>query len=295
MIYCLVNKPDKLILGENFQDLWNLFQPKLSEPAISINHNKQALLSFWYQACFDCPENIKAIVTNPSVVKNIAFNYILADHDDQEVILFNRMMLPSYYGLLRLCCLQSKSFTRQLAMHQNIQWAFKNITPFANHYQNAVADLFKLMKLFITVYPDTTEQELRDIRQFKRTTLQMYLTSVDPRASWSTIVAALNILVENDDDRCYVIVNNGLLSLVQSFNTLFIMFHEATACHITNEIVELLKMITQLLISMKSNPTTEVREWMPKFKEHGEFVRKLIHLLNTYTPPIVRSQSMGKL
>lgn len=111
-----------------------LSQPKLSEPAIATNHNKQALLSFWYNACVDCHENVRLIVQNPAVTKNIAFNYILADHDDQEVVLFNRGMLPAYYGILRLCCELSAAFTRQLASHQNIQWAFKNLTPHASQY-----------------------------------------------------------------------------------------------------------------------------------------------------------------
>ena len=57
-----------------------------------------------------------------------------ADHDDQDVVLFNRCMLPAYYGILRMCCQQSRSFTRQLSMHQNIQWAFKNITPYPAQY-----------------------------------------------------------------------------------------------------------------------------------------------------------------
>lgn len=110
------------------------FQPKLSEPAIATNHNKQALLTFWYNMCVDCPENVRLVVQNPVVTKNIAFNYILADHDDQEVVLFNRSMLPAYYGILRMCCEQSPTFTRQLASHQNIQWAFKNLTPHASQY-----------------------------------------------------------------------------------------------------------------------------------------------------------------
>lgn len=109
-------------------------QPKLSEPAIATNHNKQALLTFWYNMCVDCPENVRLVVQNPVVTKNIAFNYILADHDDQEVVLFNRSMLPAYYGILRMCCEQSPAFTRQLASHQNIQWAFKNLTPHASQY-----------------------------------------------------------------------------------------------------------------------------------------------------------------
>ena len=35
------------------------------------------------------------------VVRNLAFNYILADHEDAEVVAFNRTMLPIYYGILR--------------------------------------------------------------------------------------------------------------------------------------------------------------------------------------------------
>lgn len=57
-----------------------------------------------------------------------------ADHEDQDVVLFNRAMLPAYYGILRMCCQQSRTFTRQLAQHQNMQWAFKNITPYPAQY-----------------------------------------------------------------------------------------------------------------------------------------------------------------
>ena len=52
--------------------------------------------------------------------------------------MFNRHMLPPYYGILRLCCQESRSFTRHLASHQNIQWAFKNITPYHMHYPDVI-------------------------------------------------------------------------------------------------------------------------------------------------------------
>jgi ubiquitin carboxyl-terminal hydrolase 34 len=83
------------------QDLWQLFHPKLSEPSIPVHQNKQALLHFWYTATTDCQENVRLILTNNHVVKNIAFNYILADHEDTDVVNFNRVMLPTYHGLLR--------------------------------------------------------------------------------------------------------------------------------------------------------------------------------------------------
>ena len=51
--------------------------------------------------------------------------------------MYNQGMLPSYYALFRLCYTQSKAFAEQLAGHQNIQWAFKNITPYMQY--NAVS------------------------------------------------------------------------------------------------------------------------------------------------------------
>lgn len=103
-------------------------------------------------------------------------------------------MLPAYYGLLRMCCEQSRTLTRQLAAHQNLQWAFKNITPHPTQYPAAVDELFKLMTLFSTCYPDATEQEINEITSFRRTTLTAYLNAIDARVSWGTLINALRIL-----------------------------------------------------------------------------------------------------
>ena len=90
-------------------------------------------------------------------------NYMLfqADHEDTEVVNFNRMMLPTYYGLLKMCCIESRIFRRQLAQHQNIQWAFKNITPYYTQYTMACEELFKLMALFVKPYKKTEGNSLQ--------------------------------------------------------------------------------------------------------------------------------------
>ncbi|MEQ2263856.1 Ubiquitin carboxyl-terminal hydrolase 34, partial [Xenotaenia resolanae] len=251
MTYCLISKTEKLMFSGYFMDLWNLFQPKLSEPAIATNHNKQALLSFWYNVCVDCPENVRLVVQNPVVTKNIAFNYILADHDDQEVVLFNRGMLPAYYGILRMCCEQSPTFTRQLASHQNIQWAFKNLTPHASQYPGAVEELFNLMQLFVAQRADMKEEELEDIKQFKKTTISCYLRCLDGRSCWTTLISAFRVLLENDEDRLLVVFNRGLVLMTESFNTLHMMYHEATACHVTGDLVELLSIFLSVLKSTR--------------------------------------------
>ncbi|KAG1678108.1 Ubiquitin carboxyl-terminal hydrolase 34 [Nymphon striatum] len=289
MTYFLIGRAEKLMFAPYFVDLWQLFQPKLSEPPIPVHQNKQSLLIFWYNVSCDCIENIKLIITNPHVTKNIAFNYILADHDQQDVILFNRCMLPAYYGLLRLCCQHSKQFTRLLANHQNIQWAFKHITPYATHYGGAVDELLKLMRLFIAKGPDSSEQELNEILNFKRTTLKLFIEVLDPRSSWTTLISVFQILIESNEDKIFVIVKNGLSLMFEAFHMLHIMYHEATACHITGELVELLSLILDILKCLRlSKENTEVREWLIHWKEVNDYIHKLLTLLNSFTPNDVR-------
>ncbi len=288
--HCLLTRTEKRMFEPHFLNLWQLFHPKLSEPSIPVNHNKQALLNLWYALCVDCPENVKLILQNPHVIKNIAFNYILADHDDTEVINFNRVMLPAYYGLLRMCCLQSRAFTRQLAQHQNIQWAFKNITPFTTQYHVASDELFKLMKLFVTRHDDATEEEEAEIRTFRHQTLQLYLSILDGRSSWSALIAVLKILVESDDDRVFVVYNNGLALVFDALNTLHMMFHEATACHVAGELVDLMQIFQDLLKGVRAQRNnSEITQVLARsWKDMGDMTSRVLTLVNSYTPPEMR-------
>ncbi|XP_076442216.1 ubiquitin carboxyl-terminal hydrolase 34-like isoform X2 [Babylonia areolata] len=298
---CILSKREKLMFGPYFEDLWQLFQPKLLEPQIATHHNKQSLLNFWYLVCVDCPENVELITSNPHVCKNIAFNYILADHEDQDIMMFNRMMLPSYYGLLRLCCQHSRAFTRQLALHQNIQWAFKNITPYPSQYTHAVDELYKIMRLMSARYADSTDEELRQVSTFRRSTILMYNRDLEARTHWQTLIAAFKILVETQEEQLLLLYNNGLTTLSESFITLHVMYHEATACHVTNEITDLLTLLNQCLRtvrecsekkgdwSAKAQCASEMKSITMNWKERGEVVKKLLTLLNSYTPPEVRT------
>ena len=298
MAYFYAHCKTKRIFLVHFNEFWQFFQSKLAEPAIAIHQNKQGFLQFWFLACQECPEVIKAIVQTSHIYKKIAFNYILADHEDQDTILFNKNMLPYYYGILRLCCNQSRPFARYLSMHQNIMWAFQNITPYQNHYQLAVQELFRLMKLFITLSPEPTEDELKDVSTFKKSTLKMYMSHLNPNVHWATLISVLNILVDSDDDRVFIIQNNGLYLLFQAFSALHIMFHEATACHINNELVDLLRIISSLLSVFESH--TDHVDLIDHANHMKDFVdiKKFVFLLNTYTPQHVRNalfDVLGKL
>ncbi|XP_016981843.1 ubiquitin carboxyl-terminal hydrolase puf [Drosophila rhopaloa] len=250
--YCMVSKTEKLMIGSFMRSLWELFHPRLSEPSVPAHHNKHALLTFWHHSLVDCPENAAQVANCPEITRNIAFNYILADHDDAEIVTYNRSMLPAYYGLLRLCCEQSRALTRQLSQHQNLQWAFKNITPHPTQYAAAVDELFKLMALFATRHPDASEQEKLDVTQFRRAVIVSYTSSLDARVSWSTLISALKILVDNEEDRIMVIFNGGIEMCFEALHTLHSMHHEATACHVAGDLFDLLGEMLLLLATLRT-------------------------------------------
>ncbi|KFB41316.1 hypothetical protein ZHAS_00008912 [Anopheles sinensis] len=296
LTYCLVSKTEKLMVGPHLRSLWELFHPRLSEPAVPAHHNKQALLAFWYQATLDCPENAILVANCPDITRNIAFNYILADHDDTEIVTYNRAMLPVYYGLLRMCCQQSRLLARQLAAHQNLQWAFKNITPHPTQYPLAVDELFRLMTLFAQRHPDANEVEQRDVTIFRRTTLTAYLNGLDARVSWSTLIAALRILVENDDDRLFVVLNGGITLCFDALHTLHSMYHEATACHVFGDLQELLTEVILLISTLRvSCREQKKRPPPPLMKGLPDAVRRLATLLNTFNPPEMRNLALEVL
>ncbi|XP_040568738.2 ubiquitin carboxyl-terminal hydrolase 34 [Lepeophtheirus salmonis] len=302
MSHFLLSRTEKLMFEPHFLNLWQLFHPKLSEPSIPIHHNKQALLNFWYNLCMDCTENVRMILSNPNVTKNIAFNYILADHEDTEVINFNRIMLPTYYGLLRLCCIQSRSFTRQLAQHQNIHWAFKNITPYTTQYTVACDELFKLMALFVQKFPEEEQHERSsdevhndddeedEIRSFRHQTLQLYLSILDGRSSWSTLINALKILIDTNEDKIFVVYNNGLALIFDALNMLHMMLHEATACHVTGELIELLTIFLELVKAVRcQRNNSEIRQILSRWKDMSEMTGRMLTLCNSFNPPDLRN------
>ncbi|XP_055381002.1 ubiquitin carboxyl-terminal hydrolase puf [Condylostylus longicornis] len=275
LTYCMVTKVEKLMLGPYMRALWDLFHPRLSEPSVPAHHNKHALLAFWHHAITDCPENAQIVANCPEITRNIAFNYILADHDDSEIVAYNRAMLPAYYGLLRLCCQQSRALTRQLAAHQNLQWAFKNITPHPTQYSAAVDELFRLMTLFAARHPDSSEQEQHEINSFRRTTLSAYLSSLDGRVSWGTLISALRILVDNDEDRLFVVYNGGIEMCFDALHTLHSMYHEATACHVAGDLQELLTELLLLVSALRlscrmSDAKTKMPQQQPQQPKNSQ-------------------------
>jgi ubiquitin carboxyl-terminal hydrolase 34 len=61
----------------------------------------------------------------------------------------------------------------------------------------------------------------------------------------------LKILVDNNDDRLFVVYNNGFAIIYDALSMLHMMFHEATACHVTGEIVDLVSIFADLVKAVR--------------------------------------------
>ncbi|BFZ12255.1 hypothetical protein BsWGS_15296 [Bradybaena similaris] len=294
--YCLYSRREKLMFTPYFLDLWQLFHPFMLEPQVPLNHNKQALLMFWYNVSQDCPENLQQMVSNQHVCKNIAFNYILADHEDEQNILFNRGMLPAYYGLLRMACEYSTHFMRQLAVHQNLQWAFKNILPYPHQYLQATEELMCMMKMMAERKREHTPEEALAVENFRKTTLILVTQGLDPRVMWQTLCSVYKILVVTPEDYMNLLYQNGLSVLSQSFFIIYTMFHEATACHMTGDLIDVLQLIHSLLIAAKDGERkAEIRTMINQWKERSEVAKKLLTLLNSFVPNNLRAIALDVL
>ncbi|EDO36756.1 predicted protein, partial [Nematostella vectensis] len=290
MNYCLVSKTEKEMFTPFCVDLWRLFHPLMSEPNIAVHHNKQALLIFWYHVCMDCEVNVAFITDTTQVANNIALNYILSS-DEPEVITFNRNVLPAYYGLLRLCCEHSRAFTRQLAAHSNMKWAFENLTTRVKHYPQAIDELFALMRLFSGYgCTDLSSEERIAAANFRKCTILLYLNCLDGVANWTTLITAFKILLQTEQDRLIVLVSQGLLILSDAFSNLHMMYHEATACHVTGDLAEVLQILHDILVCSHTHmENPEVRSSVLGWSEKMDVAQKLLSLLNSYTPKDVRT------
>lgn len=73
------------------------------------------------------------------------------------------------------------------------------------------------------------------------------------------------------------------------------MHHEATACHVSGDLLELLSILLDLMKCLRMyRENKDVRGVLLGTKEWVEILRKLATLLNTYNSSEMRASCMGK-
>lgn len=78
------------------------------------------------------------------------------------------------------------------------------------------------------------------------------------------------------------------------------MYHEATACHVTGDLVDMLTLIVDVTKCLqrshelkKLNDKETPRTVILTYKEWPDMLRKLVTLLNTYNPKEMRQSVLG--
>lgn len=78
------------------------------------------------------------------------------------------------------------------------------------------------------------------------------------------------------------------------------MYHEATACHVTGDLIDMLALIVDIIKCLQRNheqkKLTEKetpRTIILTYKEWPDLLRKLVTLLNTYNPKEMRQSVLG--
>ncbi len=178
-----------------------VYYPNIANNHVCINLNKQVAVHFFYQALIGCPENVTYILDNKNVCTNeltttetlantstpatsgstsksvfrVVFTNRIAkelpmctvavDHEDNDLISYNRQCLHPYYATIRLLCQNSAAYTREMSVHSNFQWAFKHIMPYSVQYSNAVQELNKCVQLFI--HQKSSGDQVR-LKKFKK-------------------------------------------------------------------------------------------------------------------------------
>ena len=72
------------------------------------------------------------------------------------------------------------------------------------------------------------------------------------------------------------------------------MYHEATACHVSGDLVELMTIVQDLIKTIRQvRETKDIRSVLLSCKDWVETIRKLPTLLNTYNSSEVRTTALG--
>ncbi|XP_062502356.1 ubiquitin carboxyl-terminal hydrolase 34-like isoform X2 [Corticium candelabrum] len=297
MTTCLVSKSEKLMVREHFLDLWRIFQD-LAAIEVPINQSKQAVVQFWYYLSKDCSENLDLIVKNEVVSNSIGFCYILADADMAEVVNFNNRFLYFYYGLLHMCCVRSETFAQRLALHTNTDFAFKHFLSSPNVYPDISDELFLLLEIFAMRRGGSSSVETAEsATQFRKHIIPLFLHNVDGQ-NWAIWLKLFGVILHTSDDVMIFIAHDGLTTVTEAFGMLQQMYHEATACNVVAELLDLLNMVARLLKVVRrieQTNTQETRSALEKWAKRMQLAHWLLNFLNPSTPDKIREACLDIL
>lgn len=215
LTYCMSSNDEKRLFStynQTMDKFWSLvYYPYIANNHVCMNLNKQVAVHFFYQALLNCNENIEHILeqttvsidtdssTNTSdlttmtktkvvftnkISRELPMCTVAVDHEDNDLISYNRQCLHPYYATIRILCQNSPLYTREMNTHSNFQWAFKHIMPYSNQYPNAVQELIKCVQLFIR--QEGSKLSYQGIAKNKRNNIEIDKSNSESKANGSS-------------------------------------------------------------------------------------------------------------
>ena len=303
---------EKILLAENgyLHSLCTLLlHPKLTDDH-SINNSNKLLIFIFLQQLLT--ENI--FLTNilnheDDFKQQLPVCLIVVDHEDQELILYNRLFLFIYYNILKQFCQYSWSYCKELAVHKNMSWALKNVLPYVHLYPDACEQLSAICKIVLCTNHENLLHDRQLICDFKKDLYSIIYRFNDVRSSWSIILDLTREMCDlqaSHDERLLILNRRGLSVLTTIFSTVFSLYHEQIQnLTIQNELIYLLCLIANLLDTVdinihkqqQTNSTTTTTTTMRnivgiQWKEKMDLVAKLLLLLNSFNSSEIRQRAV---
>lgn len=304
--------PEKCLLSDNeyLHSLCTLIShPKITEDHTINNGNKLLIFILLQQLITE-----KGFLTNilnyeHDFKQQLPMCLIIVDHEDQELILYNRLFLFIYYNILKQFAQFSWPYCKELAAHKNMSWALKNVLPYVHLYPDACDQLSSICKIISHASRENSAYDDQIISEFKKELYNLIYRFNDIRSSWSITLELTRDMCDlqsSHDERLQILTRRGLPVLTTIFFNVFSLYHDQTQTQILtiqNDLIYLLCLIANLLDTAdmyikkpQTNSTVNMRNIVgTQWKEKMELVGKLLLLLNSFNSSEIRQRAVELL
>ena len=301
--------PEKTLLSENdyIHSLCSLIcHPKLTEDHTINNGNKLLIFILLQQLLSEQIFLTNILNSENEFKRQLPMCLIIVDHEDQELILYNRLFLFIYYNILKQFSQISWNYAKELALHKNMSWALRNVLPHVHLYPDACEQLVSICKRILHVNNDEYSSDDQQILQdFKKELYAIIYRFNDIRSAWTIVLDLTRELCDlqsSHDERLQIINRRGLPILTTIFFLLFQYYHEQTCTH-QNDFIYLLTLLGNLLDTIdvqmnknQNNVTTTMKTIVgTQWKEKMELISKLLLLLNSFNTNEIRQRACDLL
>ena len=291
IIYFLIGSEQKRLCIENnaLEIFWQqVYFKHMANNHVTTNLNKQLMSHFVYHCLNECSPVLDYLTEcndEDNFVHNMAKEMpmctVVIDHEDADLINYNKQCLHPFYASIRLLCEHSSVYKRYMYNHSNLQWALKHVLPYSTLYPLACAELVKLV--------DLMSRENGELNKTLCTQL-LAVSAVDIKLSFQSIVWVLKTVIRSSDDTNFVLTKSGLSTLSNCFIQLVIMFNnnQDTQCPDINDCLVLIKRLVINVREHLQDKTDGVEQLLADWKEKFELIKRLIVMLNFWVPSSTR-------